>query len=320
MTSTDEVFVGIDVSKAKLDVRIHGQQDSWQFHNDADGIGALLQFLQQLPPTLVTVEASGGYELVMVAEVSAAHLPVAVVNPTRVPRFADSLGQLAKTDRIDAGVIAHFGSVVCPPVRTLHTEEEEYLAGLVDRRRQVIVMVTAEKNRLHTSPLRLRPGVQEHVDWLQAKLTDLEEEIGCIIRTSPLWCEKEAIMRSVPGIGPITAATLLADLPELGILNRQKIAALAGVAPFNKDSGPRRGKRRIFGGRASIRRTLYMAALSATKCNSVIRSFYQSLLRRGKEKKVALTACMRKLLVILNAMLRKGETWTETTGLSAAAS
>lgn len=311
MTSTDEVFVGIDVSKAKLDVRIHDQKDSWQFHNDAEGIGALIEFLQHLSPILITVEASGGYEAVMVAEVSTAHLPVAVVNPTRVRRFADSLGQLAKTDRIDAGVIAHFGSVVCPPVRTLQSEEEEYLAGLVDRRHQVIVMLTAEKNRLHTSPLRLRPGVQDHVDWLQSELKELEDEIGRLIRNSPLWCEKEAILRSVPGVGPITAATLLADLPELGTLNRQKIAALAGLAPFNKDSGPKRGKRRIFGGRASVRRTLYMSTLVATRFNPVIRRFYENLIRRGKPTKVALTACMRKLLVILNAMLRTGGTWRD---------
>jgi transposase len=309
MTSTDELFIGIDVSKRQLEVCAHGAEDHWQFHNDAEGIQELIATMQQLSPSLIVVEATGGYEMVMASEVCAAGLPVAVVNPTRVRRFADSMGQLAKTDRIDARVIAHFGSVVRPPAQTLRTEEEEYLAGLVGRRRQVIVMLTAEKNRLYTSPQRLRQDVQEHVDWLQGKLKELNDEIARVIRSSPAWCEKEAIVRSAPGIGPVNSATLLADLPELGTLNRQKITALVGLAPFNKDSGPRRGRRRIFGGRASVRRTLYMAALVATRYNPVIRRFYQGLLARGKEKKVALTACMRKLLVILNAMVRKREAW-----------
>lgn len=309
MTNTDELFIGIDVSKSQLDVHAHGREDDWRFHNDAEGIRELIAMLQRLSPSLIAVEATGGYEMGMVSEVCAASLPVAVVNPTRVRRFADSLGQLAKTDRIDARMIAHFASVVRPPVRPLQSEEEAYLAGLVDRRRQITVMLTAEKNRLYTSPPRLRSSVQEHVDWLEGQLKELNDEIARLIRNSPIWCEKEALLRSVPGIGPVTSATLLADLPELGTLNRQKIAALVGVAPFNKDSGVKRGKRRIFGGRASVRRTLYMAALVATKFNPVIRRFYQNLLARGKVKKVALTACMRKLLVILNAMIRKREAW-----------
>jgi transposase len=310
MSSDSELFVGIDVSKAQVEVKVHGREEGWDFHNDTEGSGQLIAALRPLSPTLIVVEATGGYELVMVAELCAAGLPVAVVNPTRVRRFADSLGQLAKTDRIDARVIAHFASVVRPPVRTLQSEEEEYLAGLVERRRQIIVILTAEKNRLYTTPLRLRSDVQEHVDWLESKLKELDGEISDMIRKSPIWREKEDILRSAPGVGPVTAATLLADLPELGTLNRQKIAALVGVAPFNKDSGVKRGKRRIFGGRASVRRTLYMAALSATKFNPVIRQFYQGLVARGKEKKVALTACMRRLLVILNAMLRKREPWS----------
>jgi transposase len=313
MTGSDELFVGIDVSKGKLAVSVHGSSESWEFHNDAEGIPALVAFLQQVSPTLVVVEATGGYEMIMVAEVCAAKVPIAVVNPTRVRRFADSLGQLAKTDRIDARIIAHFASVVRPPVRTLQSEDEEYLAGLVERRRQLIVMLTAEKNRLHTSPLRLREGVADHVAWLEGQVKELEEEIDKMIRQSPLWQEKELLLRTVPGIGPITAATLLAELPELGQLDRKKIASLVGLAPFNKDSGIRRGRRRVFGGRASVRRTLYMAALAATKYNPVIRTFYESLLRRGKEKKVALTACMRRLLVILNAMIRKMEAWKLST-------
>lgn len=309
MTSERELFVGIDVSKGQVAVCVHGREESWNFANDAEGFGQLIAALQPLSPTLIVAEATGGYELVMVAELCAAGLPVAVVNPTRVRRFADSLGQLAKTDRIDARIIAHFASVARPPVRRLRGEEEEYLAGLVERRRQVIVMLVAERNRLHSSPLRLRPDVQEHVDWLESKLKELDDELADLIRHSPIWREKEAILRSAPGVGPVTAVTLLVDLPELGTLNRQKIAALVGVAPFNKDSGIKRGKRRIFGGRASVRRTLYMAALAATRFNPVIRRFYESLIGRGKERKVALTACMRRLLVILNAMLRKQEPW-----------
>lgn len=309
MASTDELYVGIDVSKRQLDVCVHGREDHWEFANDMQGIGDLVATLHGLEPTLITVEATGGYEMVMVVEISGAGLAVAVVNPTRVRRFAEALGQLAKTDRIDAGVIAHYGSVVRPATQKLRGEEEEYLAGLVKRRSQVIVMVTAEKNRLHTSSLRLRRDVQEHVEWLQAKLKELDGEIKQMISNSHIWVEKAAILRSVPGVGEVTVATLLGHLPELGDENRQKIAALVGVAPFNKDSGPRRGKRRIFGGRSSVRRVLYMAALVAVQRNPVIKSFYENLIQRGKPKKVALTACMRKLLVILNAMLRNGELW-----------
>ena len=309
MTSSDERFVGIDAGKRKNDVHVHGLAEESQYHNDAEGIRDLVDNMLQLSPTLIVVEATGGYERLMVAELSAAGLPIAVVNPTRVRRFADSLGQLAKTDKIDARTIAHFASVVRPPVRALKSEEEECLGDLLDRRRQVIAMQTAEKNRLHTSRGRMRDDIEEHVDWLAAKLDELDREIANMIGNSQAWSEKETLLRSVPGIGPVTAATLLADLPELGTLNRQKIAALVGVAPFNKDSGKKRGKRRIFGGRAPVRRTLYMAALACTRYNPVIKRFYNHLLDQGKEKKVALTACMRKLLVILNAMVRKQEFW-----------
>jgi transposase len=309
MTSSEERFVGIDVGKKKNDVHIHGLAKEWEYHNDAEGIRELVDSMRQLSPTLIVAEATGGYERVMVAELSAAGLPIAVVNPTRVRRFADSVGQLAKTDKIDARTIAHFASVVRPPVRALKSEEEERLGDLLDRRRQIIVMLTAEKNRLYTSRGRIRDNIQEHIDWLTGKRNELDNEIDGMIRSSQEWSEKGALLCSVPGIGPVTAATLLADLPELGTLNRQKIAALVGVAPFNKDSGKKRGKRRIFGGRAAVRRTLYMAALVCTRCNPVIKQFYNSLLDRGKEKKVALTACMRKLLVILNAMVRKQEFW-----------
>lgn len=309
MTRADELFVGIDVGKAKNDVHVHELANESQFHNDAEGIRELADSLLQLSPTLIVAEATGGYERLMVAHLTTAGLPIAVVNPTRIRRFAESLGQLAKTDKIDARMIAHFTSVARPPVRTLKSEEEEYLAELLDRRRQIIAMQTAEKNRLYTSLGRIRDDIQEHVDWLTSKQKELDKEIARLISSNQEWSEKEALLRSVPGVGPVTAATLLADLPELGTLNRQKIAALAGLAPFNKDSGSKHGKRRIFGGRSAVRRTLYMAALSCTRFNPVIKRFYDSLIERGKEKKVALTACMRKLLVILNAMVREQEAW-----------
>ena len=309
MTRAEELFVGIDVGKAKNDVHIQGQADELQFHNDAEGIRKLIDRLEPLSPTLIVVEATGGYERLMVTSVSAAGLPISVVNPTRVRRFADSLGQLAKTDKIDARMIAHFASVVRPPVRTLKSEEEEYLGEVLDRRRQILNMQTAEKNRLHTSRGRIREDIQEHVDWLTRKEKELNKEIARLIESNEEWSEKETLLQTVPGVGPVTAATLLADLPELGTINRQKVAALAGVAPFNRDSGKKRGKRRIFGGRSAVRRTLYMAALSCSRHNPVIKRFYQSLLERGKEKKVALTACMRKLLVILNAMVRDQQAW-----------
>jgi transposase len=309
MTSSTEVFVGIDVGKNGNDVHVHGAANESQFRNDAEGIRDLVDSMLKLSPTLIVVEATGGYERSMVAQLSAAGLPIAVVNPTRVRRFCDSLGQLAKTDKIDSRMIAHFASVIRPPVRALKSEEEEYLGELLDRRRQIIAMRTAEKNRLHTCHGCIRDSIEEHIAWLASKESELNKEIAHLIRSNQKWNEKEALLRSVPGVGPVTASTLLADLPELGSLNRQKIAALVGVAPFNRDSGKKRGRRRIFGGRSAVRRTLYMAALVCTRYNLVIKRFYENLLARGKEKKVALTACMRKLLVILNAMVRKQEAW-----------
>lgn len=304
-----EYFVGIDVSKAILDVAIWESEVYWQFNNEADGWQELIKRLKILAPKLVVIEASGGLEKPVVVEMYADGLPVAVVNPTRVRNFARSTGQLAKTDKLDAEVIAHFAQAVRPKVRPLRTADEIHLNALVTRRRQVITMLTAEKNRKTTTHTTLREHVQQHIDWLQAELKVLENEIEQFIQQCPAWKEKEVLLRSVPGVGPVTASTLLAELPELGTRNRQQIAALVGVAPLNKDSGKKRGKRRVFGGRASVRRTLYMATLVATKFNPVIRAFYERLLARGKEKKVALTACMRKLLVILNAMIRTNQPW-----------
>lgn len=309
MTSSANVFVGIDVHKSKLEMSVHQRPEHWEFDNDAEGIAKLIGLLRTLTPMLVAVEASGGYERAVVVEGCVAGLPMAVANPTRVRRFAQGVGILAKTDRIDAGVIAHFASVARPPIRKIQDEQQEYLSELVGRRRQLIEMLTAERNRLHTSAPSVHSFIQEHIAWLKAEVNKLDQEMERLIQNAKSWSRKAVILDSVPGVGSVTIATLLADLPELGTLNRRQIAALVGLAPFNKDSGPKRGKRRIFGGRAAVRRALYMATLVAVRYNPVIRRFYERLRRRGKEAKVALTACMRKLLVILNTMIGRDETW-----------
>lgn len=310
MTSTQkELFVGIDVSKATLDIAFWDSEVSWQLPNDAKGWQELIKRLQPLSSVLIVVEASGGLEQPVVAELFTEKLPVAIVNPTRVRNFARSTGQLAKTDKLDARIIAHFAQAVRPQVRSLRTPEEDHLNALVTRRRQVVTMLTSEKNRKVTTHHSLQDRLLSHIAWLEAELKELETEIELFILQSVEWKEKAELLQSVPGIGPVTASTILAELPELGSRNRQQIAALVGVAPLNKDSGKKHGKRRTFGGRAPVRRTLYMATLVATKCNPVIRRFYERLLANGKEKKVALTACMRKLLVILNAMIRHRQPW-----------
>jgi len=308
-----EIFVGIDVSKTRLDISIGGGHEYWQVANEERGFMKLIERLRSLHPTLIVLEATGGLELPLVAEIASAGLPIAVVNPKRIRDFARSVGQLAKTDKLDARIIAQFAQMVRPGVRHLRTEEEEHLTALLTRRMQVIEMLTAEKNRSYSTRQVMKGVLQRHIEWLQDDLKKLDQTIAEFIQQSPLWSGKEKVLRSVPGIGPVTGATILANLPELGTLNRQKIAALVGVAPVNKDSGKKCGKRRVFGGRAVVRRTLYMAALSATKCNPKIKPFYEHLICRGKEKKVALTACMRKLLVILNVMVKNNEFWRRET-------
>lgn len=302
--TTNSEFVGIDVSKMNLDVACWTSQEYRRFGNDSKGILELLEWMKSFPTELVVLEATGGLELPLVAELAYAKLPVAIVNPRRIREFARSIGQLAKTDKLDAKVIAHFGAATRPEARKLPTEEEERLTALITRRRQVIEMLTAERNRLHSARCTIQERIETHIAWLEKELHDLDDEITNFIQQSPIWKEKNKLLRSVPGVGPVTSATILAMLPELGTLNRQKIAALVGVAPVNKDSGKRQKKRRVFGGRADVRSVLYMAALSASKFNPRIKAFYEHLIQMGKEKKVALTACMRKLLVILNAILR----------------
>lgn len=311
MTSNAE-FVGVDVSKDNLDVASWTSNEYKRFQNDPIGIQELIEWLKPLQVELIVLEATCGLELPFVAELAFEKMPVAVVNPRRIREFARSISQLAKTDKLDARVIAHFGAATHPEARKLPTNDEEKLTALITRRRQIIEMLTAEKNRLHSARFSMKERIETHLSWLESELRDLDNEITKFIHQSPVWKEKDELLRSVPGVGPVTSATILAMLPELGTLNRKKIAALVGVAPVNKDSGRRQKKRRVYGGRANVRSVLYMAALSASKHNPRIKAFYDHLIRMGKEKKVALTACMRKLLVILNAIIRVNQNFTLT--------
>lgn len=301
--------VGIDVGKEKLDVGLNGEKRVRDWANDEQGRQVLSDWVVEQAAELVVVEASGGYEAALVSELVERGLEVALVNPTRVRAFARAEGLLAKTDKIDARLIARFGAIMRPEARARREQNQLELNQWVSRRRQLVLMVVAEKNRLQTAPAEVQADIIRHIDWLEAEVERLEQRINQAIATNPTWRETARRIETVPGMGPITASTLVADLPELGQLNRQKIAALVGVAPFNHDSGKRRGKRRIFGGRTSVRSVLYMATLSAIRHNPVIKSFYQRLLAKGKVKKVALTACMRKLLIILNTMVKSGQDW-----------
>ena len=258
---------------------------------------------------MVLLEASGGLELPLVAALAAEAVPVVVVNPRQVRDFAKATGKLAKTDALDAAVLAHFAAVVRPPVRPLRDAETQALGSLVPCRHQVMTMLVSEKNRL-SSAAAVRPRIEAHIAWLERELGDLDKDLRQTLRQSPVWCEKDDLLRTVPGVGEQVSLTLLAYLPELGTLDRRQIAALVGVAPFNRDSGTLRGKRTVWGGRARVRAALYMGALVASRCNPIIRGFYQRLLACGKPKKLALTACMRKLLVILNSMLKHRSPWS----------
>lgn len=310
------LYVGIDVAKAHLDVAEGSTGALWEVANDEVGIGEALRRLEVLAPALVVLEATGGYEVPVAAALGAAGLPVAVVNPRQVRDFAKSTGRLAKTDALDAHILALFGERMRPAVRPLPDAEAQELSGLLTRRRQVVGMLTAEKNRLHIAPTAVREDIHNHISWLERSLAKLNEELGDALRRSPLWREQEDLLRSAPGVGPVLTLTLVAEVPELGTLNRRQIAALVGVAPLNRDSGTLRGKRTVWGGRATVRAALYMATLVATRFNPVIRAFYQRLCAAGKPKKVALTACMRKLLTILNAMIKHRTAWQVDHALS----
>ncbi|HLF05383.1 MAG TPA: IS110 family transposase [Dehalococcoidia bacterium] len=306
---TTSYYVGIDVAQAHLDVAVCPSGEEWRVMHDPDGITALVERLTSLAPALVVLEATGGLELPLAGELLDAALPVAVVNPRQVRDFARALGKLAKTDTLDAQVLAHFAEGTKPQPRPLPDAQTQELKALVARRRQVVEMTTAEKNRLRRATPRLRPQLQAHIDWLKRQSQELDKDLGELIRSSPAWRAKEKLLDSVPGVGPVLCTTLLAQLPELGALSRRQVSALVGVAPFNRDSGTLRGRRTVWGGRSQVRAALYMGTLVASRFNPVIKAFYGHLCSAGKAKKVALTACMRKLLTILNSMLKHGNTW-----------
>ncbi len=307
------LFVGIDVSKDCLDVAVRPTGEAWQVSHDSRGINDLVERLGELAPQLVVLEATGGMEMVLAGELAASQLAIAVVNPRHVRDFARAAGKLAKTDALDAQVLAHFAEAMRPASRPLPDDASQELRALMARRRQLVEMITAEKNRFRTAASRIRPKVREHIRWLEESLKDLDRDMGDFMRSSPMWRDKDQLLRSTPGVGPVVSMTLLSDLPELGALNRGEIAALVGVAPFNRDSGALRGKRTVWGGRRQVRAALYMATLVATRYNPVLRDFYQRLCEAGKPKKVALTACMRKLLTILNVMVKHNRHWNPAT-------
>ena len=310
-------FVGIDVAKAELEVVVRPSGARWTVTNNASGLAQLQERLQAAAPSLIVLEATGGYEVAVVAALATAALPVVVLNARQVRDFARATGRLAKTDAIDAGVLAHFAEVVRPPVRPLPDAMTQDLQAWLTRRRQLVDMLLAEEERRSRAPRAIQRQIDQHVRWLRAQLGAVEKDVAQTLRESPVWREKEDLLRSVPGVGPILTTTLLGDVPELGQLNRKQIAALIGVAPLNRDSGTYRGRRAVWGGRARVRATLYMATLTAARYNPLIRAFYERLVAAGKPKKVALTACMRKLLTILNAMIARRTAWKPPAAVTA---
>ncbi len=309
-----ECWVGVDVSKARLDVFISGDEQALVYANTMEGLEALIARLRQVMPTLVVLEATGGLERALVAALMAAQIPLVVVNPRQVRDFAKATGRLAKTDALDARVLALFGAAVRPTPRPLVDEAAHALADQLARRRQLVEMLVMEKTRLKQAiDAPVRKDIKAHIEWLKQRLNASESGLRQAVENSPAWQAKHDLLAGVQGVGEITALTLIAGLPELGELNRKQIAALVGVAPLNRDSGTLRGRRTIWGGRAPIRAVLYMATLSAVRFNPVLRTFYQRLRTAGKAKKVALVASMRKLLTILNAMLRDRQAWKADT-------
>lgn len=308
-TTTIAHFVGIDVSKQQFDVHVRPDDRHYQHSSDSVGLTALIKQLHELSPQLIVVEATGGYEHQLVAELANEQFRVAVVNPRWVRNFARALGQLAKTDAIDSSVLSDFADKIRPEPRTLPDDNLKELRSLLVRRRQIVDMIVAENNRKETAPKRIARQIDTHIKWLQKRLAEADEDLRGHIQASPIWKAKDDLLQSTPGIGPTTSLTLLAALPELGSLNRQQIAALVGVAPINKDSGRFRGRRTTQGGRANVRCALFMATLAAVRFNPVIARFYKRLIAAGKPKMVAVVACMRKLLVILNTMLKTNQLW-----------
>lgn len=304
-------YVGVDVSKKWLDVVVESKGEPWRVSNDAIGIATVVERLSAMATERIVVEATGGWEREVVAGLYLAGLPVAMVNPGRVRFFARSLGQRAKTDQIDAALLATFGRLTQPLLTRLPSAQEEALQELVTRRRQVVDMLTMEKNRRHTVRPAGQARLDKHIQWLEQEAGQLQAEIEALLRQLPEMNAKYELLLTAPGVGLVTSATLLADLPELGQLSRQEVAALAGLAPYNNDSGARRGQRSIAGGRAAVRKAMYMATVSALKCNPVIRDYKQHLCAQGKPTKVAIVACMRKFLTMLNAMIRDQRPWLD---------
>ena len=303
-------WIGIDVSKDHLDVASTAEGAVTRFANDEAGVAAVLAELTTQAPQRIVLEATGGYQTLGAATLLEAGLPVAVVNPRQVRAFAKALGRLAKTDTLDARVLALDAARIQPPVRPLPDPIAQELGAFLARRRQLIEMRTAEANRRGGVPAALRPGLEEHLAWFTAQIAALDAALAQTLRTSPVWRAKERLVRSIPGSGPVVARTLLGELPELGTLSRQEAAALAGVAPLNRDSGRCQGARHIWGGRAPVRAALYMAAVTAMRCQPTFTALFERLPKqRGKPKKVAIVACMRKLLTMANAVLRDGALW-----------
>jgi transposase len=311
LVDVSPIFVGIDVSKAQLDVGIRPSRQTMSVTNDKAGIKILVKSLEKLKPTLVVLESTGGLERQVMLALIAAEIPAVMANPRQIRDFARSTGQLAKTDRIDADTLAYYAEAIRPKPRPLPDELTMELRSLTVRRRQIIDMIVAEKNRLSTASKPIGKRISAHITWLEQELERADQNIDEFIEKNPVWKENRDILCSTPSVGPASSRTLLAELPELGTLNRKQISALVGVAPFARDSGTLKGHRTIWGGRASVRCALYMATLSATRFNSVIRDFYKRLKAKGKDSKVALVACMHKLLTILNAMIKNKTRWSE---------
>ena len=303
------VFVGIDISKARVDIAVRPAGITNTVPHDEAGMATVVEQLRQMQPTLVVLEATGGLEVVLSGALAAAGVRVVVVNPRQVRDFAKATGRLAKTDALDAQVLAQFAEAVRPAARPVPEARTQELAALIVRRRQLVEMLTAEKNRLGSAPRRIQREIRTHIAWLERQMAQLDADLTTAIRSSPIWREKDNLLQSMPGVGPVLATTLLASLPELGTLDRRQIAALVGVAPLNRDSGRWRGKRSVWGGRTAVRAVLYMGALVAARHNPVLKAFYQRLRQAGKAPKVALTACMRKVLTMLNATLKHRTPW-----------
>lgn len=315
MPESFPVWVGVDVSKRRLDMCIRPSGETLQEPNVELGIRRIVERLRQTQPELVVVEATAGLEALLVADLAAADIAVAVVNPRQVRSFARATGKLAKTDVIDASVLAHFAEAVRPEVRSLPNAQAREFSEFVVRRRQVVEMIVAEKARLAGVCGATRSDIAAHIAWLEKRLKRLDGELQSLVEASPIWCAKQELLRSVPGVGNVLSLTLLAALPELGTLTGKQIASLVGVAPMNRDSGTMHGKRSIWGGRAQVRAVLYMATLASVRCNPVIADFYSRLRAKGKPPKVGLTACMRKLLVILNAISKSEQPWRGETSV-----